>query len=66
VPDDLALAGFNGLSIGQALPRPLTTIASQREHIGFVAASHLLDRLAGGRPPRVTNVDFRLIPGATA
>jgi len=66
VPDDLALAGFNGLSIGQALPKPLTTIASQREHIGFVAATHLLDRLAGGNPPRVTNVDFRLIPGATA
>jgi LacI family gluconate utilization system Gnt-I transcriptional repressor len=47
MPYDLALAGFNGLSIGQALPKPLTTLASQREHIGFIAATHMLDRLAG-------------------
>jgi LacI family gluconate utilization system Gnt-I transcriptional repressor len=66
LPGDIALAGFNGLSIGQALPTPLTTIASNREHIGFVAADHILRALTGDSPPRVTRIDFRLVPGSTA
>lgn len=66
LPHDIALAGFNGLSIGQALPTPLTTIASNRERIGFVAADHILRRLKGERPSRITQIDFRLLPGATA
>lgn len=66
LPHDIALAGFNGLSIGQALPTPLTTIASNRERIGFVAADHILRRLKGERPPRITQIDFRLLPGSTA
>lgn len=66
LPHDIALAGFNGLSIGQALPTPLTTIASNRAQIGFVAADHILRRLKGESPPRITQIDFRLVPGATA
>jgi hypothetical protein len=30
------------------------------------ALSYVPNRLAGGSPPRVTDVDFRLIPGANA
>jgi LacI family gluconate utilization system Gnt-I transcriptional repressor len=66
LPQDIALAGFNGLGIGQALPTPLTTIASNRERIGFVAADLILRRLKGESPPRITQIDFRLVPGATA
>ncbi len=66
VPADLALAGFNGLSIGQALPQPLTTIESRRVLIGEQAASCVLNRLHGLAIDPVQNVGFRLIPGATA
>lgn len=66
VPQDVALAGFNGLDIGQALPQPLTTIASNRDRIGDSAAEVLLARLQGANPALVTDVGFRLIPGATA
>jgi LacI family gluconate utilization system Gnt-I transcriptional repressor len=65
VPGDLALAGFNGLAIGQALPLPLTTIASRRQEIGDLAARALLARLGGQPAARVQDVGFRLITGAT-
>lgn len=66
VPGDIALAGFNGLSIGQALPVPLTTIASNRERIGLVAAETFLERLAGKVPQPIKRVEFKLLPGGTA
>jgi LacI family transcriptional regulator, gluconate utilization system Gnt-I transcriptional repressor len=66
IPGDVALAGFNGLDIGQALPQPLTTIASHRDLIGAGAADALLARLRGESPARVLDVGFRLIPGETA
>lgn len=66
VPDEVALAGFNGLDIGQTLPQPLTSVASLRERIGEVAADNLLARLQGESPPTVTDVGFRLIPGTTS
>lgn len=66
VPQDLALAGFNGLAIGQALPLPLTTIASRRAEIGDTAARALLDRINGVAVDNVQDLGFRLIPGATS
>ena len=66
VPQDIALMGFNGLAIGQALPQPLTTIASHRAEIGQGAADALLARLAGETTPARIDVGFRLISGATA
>lgn len=66
VPGDLALAGFNGLAIGQALPQPLTTIESRRERIGEHAAAGLLARMRGETVQPVDDVGFRLITGATA
>jgi len=65
IPRDLALAGFNGLAIGQALPQPLTTIASHRAEIGGRAADALLARLDGVRVEPVQDLGFRLITGAT-
>jgi len=64
VPDDLALAGFNGLSIRQAQPKPLTIITSQRRKIGFLLDAS--SRPAGrGAPPRVIHAEFLLIQGST-
>ncbi|MCU0906368.1 MAG: LacI family DNA-binding transcriptional regulator [Rhodobacteraceae bacterium] len=65
VPRDLALAGFNGLAIGQALPLPLTTIASRRVEIGEMAGDALLARVQGLPVERVQDVGFRLVLGAT-
>ncbi|MGF6230017.1 LacI family gluconate utilization system Gnt-I transcriptional repressor [Inquilinus ginsengisoli] len=62
VPDQVALFGFNGLDLGQALPQPLSTIRSPRVRMGEVGA-----RLVCGRePPVVVDLGFELIPGATA
>lgn len=66
VPDRLALAGFNGLEIGEAVPQRLTTIKSPRHRIGQLAADHLLARLAGETPPRVEDVGCEFVAGQTA
>jgi len=47
-PGRLALAGFNGLELAQALTPRLTTIANPRRAMGREAARLLLERLAGG------------------
>lgn len=62
VPDRVALFGFNGLDLAQALPQPLSTIRSPRVRMGEVGA-----RLVCGRePPAVVDLGFELIAGATA
>lgn len=70
LPDQLALAGFNGLDIGQALPVPLTTTGSNRVRIGQKAAEVILERLAAGSGAAQgscrINVGFTLIAGGTA
>lgn len=66
VPGRIALAGFNGLDLGQTLPQPLTTVRSARYAIGLRAGQAVLDRLAGVEVPRCTDVGFELVPGATA
>lgn len=65
-PEDLALAGFSGLEVGQAMPVPLTTIRSKRFHVGWLSADYIVRRLQGEDPPRVTDAGFELIEGATA
>jgi len=66
VPGQLALAGFNGLEIGEVAPQRLSTVGSPRYEIGQVAAQHLLQRLEGGQPPAVTDLGFEFIAGETA
>jgi len=59
VPDDLALAGYNGLKFLNALPQKLTTTVTPRFDIGRAAAASI----AGDPEPRVfTPV---LVPGET-
>ncbi len=47
VPEDIAIAGFNGLPIGQHVTPRLTTIVSPREVIGQMAAREVIARLEG-------------------
>jgi DNA-binding LacI/PurR family transcriptional regulator len=49
VPQDLAVVGFDDDPLAGALSVPLTTVAQPRERIGRVAASIMLDRIAGKR-----------------
>ena len=65
VPGRLALAGFNGLEIGEALPLRLTTVKSPRHHIGELAAEQILARLAGQTPPLRHDVGYEFIAGQT-
>lgn len=47
VPGDIAIAGFNGLPLGQHITPKLTTILSPREDMGRLAAQELIRRLSG-------------------
>ncbi|GHC16585.1 LacI family DNA-binding transcriptional regulator [Aidingimonas halophila] len=64
VPEDIAVCGFTGLPIGQAVTPRLTTIASPREAIGRIAAEQLIARIEG-RPVEQDRVDvgFELLVG---
>jgi LacI family transcriptional regulator, gluconate utilization system Gnt-I transcriptional repressor len=66
LPDQLAIAGFNGLDMGQALPQPLTTVVTRRFDIGFKAGLAVIARFDGSEVPASTDVGFELLPGATA
>ena len=47
VPDELAIVGFDNLSIAAQLHPPLTTINQPRVDIGVRAAQLLIDRIEG-------------------
>jgi LacI family gluconate utilization system Gnt-I transcriptional repressor len=66
VPGRLALAGFNGLEIGEATPLRLTTVRSPRRRIGQTAAEHVLARLDRQPCPRRLDVGYEFIAGQTA
>ncbi|UYG09240.1 LacI family DNA-binding transcriptional regulator [Halomonas sp. M4R1S46] len=64
VPDEIAIAGFNGLALGQHLTPRLTTIRSPRETMGRQAAEQILRRLDGKRVTRrQLDVGFELLVG---
>lgn len=62
VPDALAIAGFNGLPLGNHVTPRLTTIVSPRYRMGRRAAAMLLARL-NGEPlaSRSVDIGFRLV-----
>lgn len=66
VPTQLALAGFNGLEIGEAAPLRLTTVRSPRYEIGQVAARSILERLARGSSPGRRDLGCEFVAGDTA
>jgi LacI family gluconate utilization system Gnt-I transcriptional repressor len=66
MPGDLALFGFNGLDIGQALPKPLSTIRSNRFLIGRTAVETLLESAEPPAEPLIIDTGFEIIEGETA
>ena len=63
---DLALFGFNGLDIGQALPIPLSTIRSNRFRIGQIAVEQILAQPERGAVPQTIDTAFEIVEGGTA
>ncbi|AXS83337.1 LacI family DNA-binding transcriptional regulator [Marinobacter sp. Arc7-DN-1] len=64
VPNDIAIAGFNGLPIGRHVTPRLTTIQSPREAMGRLAGEQILKRLEHqpvSQPQH--DVGFKLIVG---
>lgn len=66
VPETLALFGFNGLEIGQALPKPLSTILSNRFAIGKTAVELLLADPERNKKPQIVDTGFSILEGSTA
>ncbi|QJQ96756.1 MULTISPECIES: LacI family DNA-binding transcriptional regulator [Halomonadaceae] len=73
VPEDIAIAGFNGLPLGQHVTPRLTTIQSPRKEMGRLAAQQVLERLerlerldrlpGASRSPCQHDVGFTLLIG---
>ena len=66
VPEDVAIAGFNGLSIGQALPTKLTSIRSPRVETGEQAARAVLSYAAGKQSDRILDLGFVFLRGESS
>ncbi|GHE22102.1 LacI family DNA-binding transcriptional regulator [Halomonas urumqiensis] len=64
VPGDIAIAGFNGLPLGQHITPRLTTIQSPRDAMGRLAAREVLRKL-DGEPGALQqhDVGFSLLQG---
>lgn len=66
VKTQLAIFGFNGLDIGQSLPRPLSTLKSNRYLIGRTAVEKILSSLECKRELLKLNIGYEIIVGDTA
>jgi len=65
VPDDIAVVGYAGLEIADALRPRLTTVRIPKYDMGEQAARFLIDQIAGSPVPRSTDLGFELIAGET-
>lgn len=50
LPDDVALAGFDGLDLGELLDPPLTTVSLDKRRMGELAVAQVEHLLAGEQP----------------
>jgi LacI family gluconate utilization system Gnt-I transcriptional repressor len=66
VPEKVAVFGFNGLEIGEALPKPLSTMRSNRFEMGRTAIRKILESIDRRPGPSVVDTGFEIVPGATA
>ncbi|MCK0094261.1 LacI family DNA-binding transcriptional regulator [Yoonia sp. F2084L] len=67
IPDDIAMAGFNGLPYLDALPIQLTTIKTPRYDIGLQAGQLLAmqGEVGPGTAPKLVDLGFELSVGQT-
>lgn len=67
VPNRIAIAGFNGLEVGQISTPRLTTSLTPRKEIGAQAAQIALDSIKGSKPiSKVLDLGCALLPGESA
>jgi LacI family transcriptional regulator/LacI family purine nucleotide synthesis repressor len=60
IPDDISIAGYDGIGIARHLEPQLATIAQDAEQIGYVAAKELIRLI---EKPKTTVVEQVIIPG---
>lgn len=65
VPGDIGIAGFNGLEINSVLPLPITTLVTQRQMMGAIAARNLVARINGAVVERCVTIPTVLHQGLT-
>lgn len=65
VPDDVSVAGFDGIALGRLMSPTLTTIAMPDGDMGLAAAALLLDMAENASGCRHLNLDCRLYAGGT-
>lgn len=63
VPRDVAVAGFDGVALGEWLTPSLATVVQPAEDIGRASLSHLVDRIERGVAPRRIDLPHRLRGG---
>ena len=61
IPDDVAVASFNDISVAQFLNPPLSTIRLPSEEIGETAVELLLERVAGRELAKRINLASQII-----
>ncbi len=66
VPGEIAIAGFNGLGIGQSLPVQLTSVKSPRVETGRRAAEGVLQWVAKAKSEKIIDLGFELLVGESS
>ena len=61
IPDDIAIASFNDISVAQFLNPPLSTVHLPSEEIGETAVDQLVERIAGRETAKQTILASRII-----
>ncbi|GAA4725294.1 LacI family DNA-binding transcriptional regulator [Phytohabitans rumicis] len=65
VPDDCALIGFDGLSLGELLDPPLSTVHIDKRRLGELAVDQVRVLLAGETPPPAVLTPTLMVRGTT-
>ena len=63
VPNDISVAGFDGIEVGQCMSPSLATVVQPAEDMGMHAVEHLLERLNAGAPAKNMTLPYRLRHG---
>ena len=61
IPEDVAVASFNDISVAQFMNPPLTTIRLPAEEIGETAVELLLERVAGRELAKRINLSSQVV-----
>ncbi|MFG1350840.1 substrate-binding domain-containing protein [Xanthobacter autotrophicus] len=65
VPDDISVAGFDGIALGGAVHPTLATVDTPTRLMGAHAVTMLFTMIEAGAAPRVEHLPFTLRPGGT-